>query len=68
MYEWRKCKNRDGIESRYAQTNGIYTVSAARVKDQWRYTLWKGTGQPEDQWIAVFNSGEEARLSAYDYQ
>ncbi len=63
MPEWRKCKNRDGVESRYAETDGTYTVCACKVGDEWRGVLWKGK-----EMIAVFNSPREAKASAYDYQ
>ena len=60
MPEWRRL-------SKYSQTNGTHTVSACKVKGEWKYTLWLGTGQVRDKRIAVFNSGEEARLASYDY-
>lgn len=65
--EWRKCKNRDGVESKYAETDGTYTVSAGKSQGQWYGLLWKGNGQVSDVLIARFNSPREAKAAAYDY-
>ena len=53
--EWRKL-------SKYAETDGTYTVCACKSEGHWKGVLWKGK-----KMIAVFNSPKEAKANAYDY-
>ena len=60
--EWRPATDKDGKPTRYAETDGTYTVCACKSEGQWKGVLWRGK-----QMIAVFNSPREAKANAYDY-
>lgn len=60
VHEWRKI-------SKYAQTNGVHTVAAGKVKGKWTYALYLGNGQVNDKLLAVYQSAAEAKQAAYDY-
>ena len=45
---------------RYYQERGDYRVSAAKVRDRWRYSAWRRSGE-RWEWLGTFDTSDEAK-------
>lgn len=53
MAEWKRI-------DRYYQERGDHRVSAARVRNRWRYSAWRRSGE-KWEWLGTFDDVVEAQ-------
>lgn len=60
---WRKVKNKDGTDNRYAETNGTHNVCAVRRDGVWWFELWDVSQRPH-RMLSRHRTADEARAAA----